>query len=285
MSTLFLIANIVILIFFIWIMRPLTNVVEILNTTRKPIKFNPEIPMSLIFIWKLIKKYIAYSLFFIFPFVSINVPSSGSMTPTFRTWDIIYSSHNIYGLNPENISIKFVRDIVRKYWTTPIFAQTEPQINDSIVFRVPNSDTPYSKRIIAKEGDEVYIRGNIITINGQVCQIKFIEQKELVENKLKFKVNIYTVMLPDGIEHFFALDENIPLSSISEHQYFKVPKDMFICIGDYMTNSADSRTLIGDVHRNHIFAKLQWIISRNPNIKFLNPIDIVQNTEFAITDL
>lgn len=265
-------------------MPRISSFVEVLNIKRKPIKINSEIPITVMNFWKYIKKFLLAMLFLLFPVVHINIPSSGSMTPTFRTWDIIFSSGVIYGLSPENIGFETVRNFVKTYWHKPVCVISQPQVGDDIVFRVPNSNLPYSKRIIAKEGDELWFRGNVLTLNGQVCPIRYLYSKELSENRCKFKVNVYEISMP-GYKHLFALDDGVELGDVAEHQYMKVPKDMYVCIGDYLTNSADSRTLVGYVHKDNIFSKLQWIISRNPNIRFLNPIDIISNTEFGITDI
>jgi signal peptidase I len=284
MNILFFGLNIVGLTLFIVLMPRICGFLEMINTKRKPIRVNSDIPVTVINIWKYFKKFILVFIFMIFPIVNINIPSSGSMTPTFRTWDIIFSSHVIYGLSPENIGIESIRNLIKPYWQNPVCVFTEPEVGDDIVFRVPNSEIPYSKRIVAKEGDELWFRGNVLTLNGQVCPIKYMYSKELSENKFKFKVNVYEITMPT-CTHLFALDDGIELGDVAEHQYMKVPKDMFVCIGDYLTNSADARTLIGYVDRNSIFAKLQWIISRNPDIRFLNPIQILSETEFGIKDI
>ncbi len=284
MNILFFGLNIAFLVIFVFLMPRMCGFLEVVNTKRKIIRVNSDIPVTVMNIWKYFKKFILVFLFMIFPVVYPVTPSSGSMTPTFRTWDIIFSSNVIYGLSPENITIEPIRNIVKKYWHDPILAITEPQVGDDIIFRVPNSELPYSKRIIAKEGDELWFRGNVLTLNGQVCPIRYMYSKELSENKFKFKVNIYEITMPT-CTHLFALDDGIELGDVSEHQYMKVPKDMYVCIGDYLTNSADSRTLIGYVNKKSIFAKLQWIISRNPDIRFLNPVQIFNETQFGITDI
>ena len=284
MNILFFGLNIVSLALFAVLMPRIYKFLEMVNVKRGPIRVNSDVPITVINMWKYFKRILLVFLFMIFPVVYPVTPSSGSMTPTFRTWDIIFSSHILYGLNPENIAIEPLRNFVKKYWQNPICVFSEPQVGDDIIFRVPNSELPYSKRIIAKEGDELWFRGNILTLNGEVCPVKYMYSKELTENNSKFKVNIYEITMPT-CRHLFALDDGVELGDVCEQKHMKVPKGKYVGIGDYLTNSDDSRTLIGYVDRNSIFAKLQWIISRNPNIRFLNPVDILLNTEFGITDI
>ena len=231
----------------------------------------PSYPVVFHTVWNFLKSTFKYTwIIGIFPLIfSFDMPSSASMTSSYRVSDVIFSSHCIYGISPENIGLESLRTLVRQYWQEPVLPLSTPQIGDVCVFRVDFSEMPFSKRIVAQGGDKIYINGNILIINGINCPMKFLRHEEIVENGKSIKYNIYERTLHNGFKHEVAFLDHKDLTKISNESYYTVPKDHYFMMGDNYYNSDDSRSYVGYVHRQRIFAKLQFIIMRNPNLRLM----------------
>lgn len=258
--------------------------ISILKIKHTKLSNSPSYPVFFHTIWNIFKGFFKYfSIFAFCPLIfNVNIPSSGSMTPTYRVSDFIYSSHCIYGISVENISIDSIRNFVRQYWQKPILSITKPQIGDVCVFRVDFSDMPFSKRIVARENDTVYISGPVLRINNIECPIKFLRSEEIIENGKKILLDIYERTLHNGIKHQIALPKNMIPTDIQGQKYFVVPKDHYFMLGDNYYNSDDSRSYLGFVHIDRIFAKLQFVIMRNPNFRLIFDIKSWLMTKFAM---
>lgn len=134
---------------------------------------------------------------FIFTLVRVDGPS---MLPTLHHNDTLYVNRFMY----------------------------TPEVGDIIIFRPPNSpDTPYVKRVIATEGQEVIVDAREHKV--------YVDGVELVED---------------------YISEDLVSAGTMKYPYV-VPEDHVFVLGDNRNNSRDSRDAsVGAVPRDNIIGKV-----------------------------
>jgi len=181
------------------------------------------------------------------------------MMPTYLVGDLIYSSR--YSVSVHHLAPYSLRDVFKKYFP-PITIQ-QPKIGDCCIFFADFSNLPFSKRIIALGGDEVYVNGHMLTINGFVCPLKFLRFEIITDNGVKNEFNIYERTLPNGVTYEVAIPHNIPINNIHRAYLCIVPEGHAFMMGDNLYNSADSVDYLGPIRVSDIFGKLEFVIMRN----------------------
>jgi len=138
----------------------------------------------------------------LFGFEPFRIPSS-SMAPTIQRNDLIMVD-------------------------TWRFRHTNPEINDLVVFDLPdNSGTKYQFRIVGTPGDTIQIREDVLIRNGVAILEEFIEVSE-------GRAGI--------MSNFGPMD---------------VPDDHFLVLGDNRHNARDSRFL-GPIHRDLLHGRVEY---------------------------
>ncbi|KAB2836083.1 MAG: signal peptidase I [Caedimonadaceae bacterium] len=168
-----------------------------------------------------------------------NIPS-GSMKPTLLVGDYLFVSKFAYGYS--RYSLPF---------SPPLFEgrifDRKPILGDVIVFRGPNDDRDYVKRLIGMPGDRIQMRDGILHINGQPCPLKQIEDFQSVDEEtgelLTYKQFIET--LPNGVEHHTIKLMPFGASRWDNTEEYVVPEGHYFGVGDNRDQSADSRILTG----------------------------------------
>ena len=107
-----------------------------------------------------------------------------------------------------------------------LFLVREPQPQDIVVIRDPTDESYAVKRIIAREGDSVYLKGGHVYVNGQQLSEPYLSPKTPT----------------------FPLGRQLELS-------VHCGKGQFFLLGDNRGNSADSR-IYGPVPRQNILGAI-----------------------------
>ena len=95
-----------------------------------------------------------------------NIPS-GSMIPSLHVGDHIFVQKWTYGYS--RYSFPFGS---WKLWNGRFFARHEPKTGDIIVFRKPDANVEYVKRLIGTPGDTIQMKSGRLYINGKMVERK-----------------------------------------------------------------------------------------------------------------
>lgn len=164
-----------------------------------------------------------------------------SMSPTYLLNDIVLSNHLAYDF--------------RLPYTDIVLSKTrDPKRGDLIMyFDIPKNITA-TKRIIGVPGDTIYMKNNILYING-------IEAKQARESRSMFNVvpienGLGELVLSetiDGEAHLITYTPDI--GKLRSFDSIVVSENKYFILGDHRDNSADSR-YIGLISRAQIKGKV-----------------------------
>lgn len=186
-----------------------------------------------------------------------HVPSS-SMNPTLYAGDRVLVDKRAYSLRVPFTLIELAR------WGTP-------QRGDVITFDAPDDGTNLIKRVVAVAGDEVFMLGNQLFINGQTQPRVLIEAARSIPTEQGLmQAEIWRETL-DG--HTIEV-ARLPASNI--HDSFapvRVPEGHVMVLGDSRDNSRDSR-YIGFIDVRRVTGKaVRVVFSHDPDRLYLPRTD------------
>lgn len=165
-----------------------------------------------------------------------NIPS-GSMIPTLLIGDYLFVSKFSYGYS--RYSLPF---------GPPLFSgrilSDPPEPGDVAVFKLPtDNSTDYIKRVIARPGDRVQVKGGVLYLNGKAVPRKRIEDFErLTPFGTVRKIQQYIETLPNG-RSYRILEAEREMGNLDNTPEYLVPKGHFFVMGDNRDNSLDSRAM------------------------------------------
>lgn len=154
-----------------------------------------------------------------FIFEPFQIPS-GSMLPTLEVGDFIVVNKFHYGLRLPVVNKKVV-------------SINQPEVGDVMVFRYPLDERlNYIKRLIAKPGDKVSMRNNIIYLNGQALT------RELINTNSSPNQDLQLWQEDLGNTRYQVMHYPLPHYQLPE---FIVPEGYYLVMGDNRDHSSDSR--------------------------------------------
>jgi signal peptidase I len=162
-----------------------------------------------------------------FVFQFYKVPT-GSLAPTIKPVEYIYSNQFAYGL-------RF------PVWSKKIIAIGEPKRGDITLFQWPvNHKYVFIKRTVGMPGDKISYINKTFFINGVEAKKKFIGNELDYENgkdSPPFHVQLWEEDLL-GCKHYIYINPEVPAQDFKN---LVVPNGEYFEIGDNRDNSDDSR--------------------------------------------
>ena len=193
-----------------------------------------------------------------FLYEPFHIPS-GSMKPNLLEGDYIVVSKFEYGYS--RYSIPFGLPIIKDR----IFDYKKPQRGDVIVFRLPsNPKINYIKRLIGLPGDTIVVKNDILYINGEKIERKYINEY-FDEFNSKY-LQMYNEKLSNK-KDINILQDNAKIIRDGDGEFI-VPDNYYFFIGDNRDNSLDSRFIeTGFIPYENIVGKAKIIFfSKNDSL-------------------
>ena len=183
------------------------------------------------------------------------IPSS-SMEPGLLVGDRLFASKFDYGYSKHSFPFSLGPISER-------VLSNSPNRGDIIIFKPPNTNLDYIKRLIGLPGDKIQvINGNLI-INGNLLEYENVrEDKKVLRNGRIIKINVLKETLPNGIS--YEIYNYIDGSPGDNTREIIVPEDQYFFMGDNRDNSNDSR-FWGAVDYERIVGKAQIIFFATKN--------------------
>ena len=191
-----------------------------------------------------------------FLFEPFRIPS-GSMIPTLRVGDFLFTSKYSYGFSGASFIVNI--PLGKRYF------YSEPERGDIIVFRgKKDPETYYIKRLIGLPGDKIQVRQGNVYVNDKPIDRKlestFTMQGQNGESK---SFDVYKETLKDGELKYAVLDMNINnhMSFPDSTPVYEVPDNHVFFMGDNRNNSIDSRFLsdIGYIPYQNLVGKALFL--------------------------
>jgi len=173
-----------------------------------------------------------------------NWVPSGSMKPTILEGDLVCVNKLAYDLKVPFTLWRLSR------WS-------EPGVGDIVVFFSPHDGTRLVKRVIAKPGDTVELRNEVLIVNGEPLQYSLVDSKPLRKELYEDEHPVLAHEKGNGRTHLvMALPSRQALRDFGP---VTVPAGKYFMMGDSRDNSFDSR-FFGFVERKQIVGKANCVI-------------------------
>lgn len=171
-------------------------------------------------------------------FQPFNIPS-GSMKPELQVGDFLVVSKPTYGYSRASLVYPFTRMDAHGR----ILSKHGPDRGEIVVFKARRHDNKdYIKRVIGVPGDEIWMKGGVLHINGEPVKKEFVG---MAATDCDYFRNIetpsYRETLPNGVSYIvYECDGDTgALDNVGPYQ---VPLGHYFMMGDNRDQSQDSRT-------------------------------------------
>lgn len=196
--------------------------------------------------WRGFLLFVAIMLLFRSAIADWNQVPTGSMIPSIYVGDRI-------------VVDKLAYDLRLPFTLQRIASWSEPERGDVVTFNSPEDQRLLVKRVIGVPGDEVSLRDNVLSVNGELASYEPIAADELTGIPIAHTSrNQFMRESILGNERLIMLREGHYASRASNFGPVVVPPDSYLVLGDNRDNSRDSR-FIGFVGRQLILGRAESV--------------------------
>lgn len=200
-------------------------------------------------------------------FEPFTIPSA-SMEPGLLVGDYIIATKWNYGWSKHSIP-----------FSPPLFhgrvlkMGVGPQRGDVVVFKLPRDPSvTYVKRLIGLPGDQIQVRGGVISVNGK--ELVRTPAGDAQDPDAGISVAQYRETRPDG-HAYTTFDRG--QTEMDDTEVYVVPEDHYFMMGDNRDNSQDSRWPeaegVGYVPAENLVGKVRLVlVSWRGGASLFNPI-------------
>ncbi len=129
---------------------------------------------------------------------------------------------------------------------------------DVVVFEFPpDRGVDYVKRIIGLPGEQVEVRGHLVTIDGRPLESTFLEEIEWTDDRCNHAWGTL-YQEGDGERSWQILLPPVVRSPLADFGPAQIPADHYFVLGDNRDNSSDSRAW-GFVPADHLQARQSFL--------------------------
>ena len=155
---------------------------------------------------------------------------------------------------------KLAYDLRVPFTGTRLVSLAEPQRGDIIIIDSQAAEKRLVKRVIGLPGDSVYMRNDMLVVNGEIAEYEVVE-----ENGGSV---VIVEQLPEQAYQALVSSDTEQRASRS-HGPVDVPEEHYFVLGDNRNNSADSR-LYSFIPREQIIGRSSSVVfSLDPDKNFL----------------
>ena len=216
------------------------------ETPRMPEQLELSRPVKIWREWRAFLLFVAIMLVFRSAIADWNQVPTGSMVPSIYVGDRI-------------VVDKLAYDLRVPFTLQRIASWGEPRRGDVVTFTSPEDERLLVKRIIGVPGDEVSLRDNVLSVNGQAASYEPMTTEELTGIPIaQTSRNQFMRESILGDERLIMLHEGHYASKASNFGPVQVPQGMYLVLGDNRDNSRDSR-FIGFVSRELILGRAESV--------------------------
>ncbi len=196
--------------------------------------------------WRAFVLFIAVMLVFRSAIADWNQVPTGSMVPSIYVGDRI-------------VVDKLAYDLRIPFTTHSVIKLDEPTRGDVVTFLSPKDQRLLVKRIVAVPGDEVELKDNVLSINGETASYETLGTEHL-EDLTQSKSGRYEFLTERilGDERRIMLSRGHYASAYSSYGPVVVPAGAYFVLGDNRDNSQDSR-VIEFVDRSRILGRAESV--------------------------